>query len=118
MGDERIAEQDVKLPDEGRHEADDACAAAFVAAVLAEEETSPEDANVDRIAIEEALETLDAEEREVISLVYDQCLTLEEAGHALGVHVSTAKRRHAGALGKMRAVLLDGTSRKGPARAA
>ncbi len=88
---------------------DDLLAATFAALV---EETRREDAE-DPVAAEEdyrharealaqASLALSEEEREILALVYREGKWFGEAGEALGVSESTARRRHEGALRKLR----------------
>lgn len=90
----------------GRQGADDAMAAAFVALLADTQAASPEEQIVDALALRSAVEKLYPLEREVIGLIYDEGLTMEEAGARARVHANTAQRRHVTALRKLRAFLV------------
>ncbi len=60
-----------------------------------------------RVSLREALATLYPEEQQVTHLVHERGLTLADAARELRVHANTAHNRHASALRKLRAFLLD-----------
>jgi len=98
----------------GDHEAgDDAAAVAFFAGVLEAQGSTPEgildelegqEATFEMIL--DALDTLPPLERRVIHLVYRDGLTLDEVAAEIDVSPSTAQRRHAKALRKLRGFLV------------
>ncbi|MFT3771116.1 MAG: sigma-70 family RNA polymerase sigma factor [Minicystis sp.] len=82
--------------------------------LFADDEASPEEAVAElegrastHVSLQEALATLPPEEQATIRLAYGEGMTLGEVAEALGVHVNTAKNRHASALQKLRALLVE-----------
>jgi RNA polymerase sigma factor for flagellar operon FliA len=102
-----------KILDGNRVACDDALAAAFFAGILEAQGSTPEEILAELEGqvttfemIRDALDTLLPVERQVIHLVYYEKLTLGRAAAETDVSESTAQRRHAQALRKLRAFLV------------
>ncbi|MEO7328809.1 MAG: sigma-70 family RNA polymerase sigma factor [Minicystis sp.] len=103
-----------KVGEAARRGNDDALAAAVLAGLIEAQSLSPEELLMAVEARDAALEglkkaiaTLYRYEREVISLVYEQGLTLDEVSRKLPANLSTVKLRHVSALRKLRAFFVD-----------
>jgi RNA polymerase sigma factor (sigma-70 family) len=105
-----FADPEEKLVDGARLGCDDVLAAAIYGAIAEAAETeraSPEDALLQHVSLRDALATLYPHERQVIQLVYEEGMILVDVADHLGIHTNTAHNRHASALRKLRAFLLD-----------
>jgi RNA polymerase sigma factor (sigma-70 family) len=88
-------------------------AAAFMAGLIEDQRANPEDRMIDRITLSKALATLYPHELEVVRLVYEERMSVDQVGCALGIHPNTAQRRHASALRKLHAFFTEEREKPG-----
>jgi RNA polymerase sigma factor (sigma-70 family) len=68
-------------------------------------------------ALRDAMGALRPHEREVMDVVYQRGMTMDEDGRELGIHASTAQRRHVSGLRRLRARMEErGVLRAPPVR--
>ena len=108
-----FADPEEKLVEGAQRGCDDVLAAAFLAGLLEAQEATPEEQVMElegqvatRASLQAALAALYPHEREVIHLLYEkgrrERVTLDDVAREIGVHESTAQRRHVAALRKLR----------------
>jgi RNA polymerase sigma-70 factor (ECF subfamily) len=83
---------------------------AYLAAQLLGEHTSPSQAAIRsemELRLQEALDSLDPIDREIVALRHFEQLTLAEAAHELGIKHTTACNRYMRALGRLKGLLAN-----------
>ena len=100
------------LLDSARQGCDDMLASVYVAGLLEEEASTPEDDLVaredqqsQRDALQKARDALAPAEQTVVRLLYEEGMTMEEAAREMSVHFNTVQRRHTKALRTLRKAL-------------
>jgi RNA polymerase sigma factor (sigma-70 family) len=98
---------DEKIIDGARQGCADMLAAAHLSACVEQEQIGSEEDKISlRISMRDAVASLTPEEQVIVRRVYYEGMTLDEAAAKESIHLSTAKRRNARALGKLREALV------------
>jgi RNA polymerase sigma factor (sigma-70 family) len=87
-------------------------AASVLAGLLDAQKEDPAEGVIERLWLRDGVARLVKHERAVIHLVYWEHHTLEEAAAALGIPPITARRRHASALQRLHALLVEERARR------